>query len=459
MPDVDAKAGDGVSAENAEEAGQRGSSSSSIDIDQLQNKRFKAADLPLTAAQRQSIDGLLYCFKKGGDFDAVRKKIWADFAEGDALEEFKQLLFEKAESEIDREPSLLSRERGKAATLIEGAVDRSDLYKNIEDILNKYTSSHLDSILEVLRTLRRRDVSEEQARAEEESGRKPDEEYKEIVEARRREREIAHLKELEIQKQKEIEEAKRQAEEADKKREAKRRQAEEERRIREERDERRRAERDKMREDHMTLDELRDKERYDRRRRDDQPYLRDSRDRPLGDRWEPSMDRNRSPNPPAPIDEKSLEDAALELLLKEGKELAERSRHRPEFNFEKADPLDASTSHASPSSRPKPGSSSKVPPDDPDSKRARYDRGREPRSYTSNVRPPYAPRIRDERGRVDREYSRADDRGRDRSSAGGNDGYRPSYRRDSHPRWESSRSRSPDRSQDSRERSGEEKEE
>jgi hypothetical protein len=35
--------------------------------------------------------------------------------------------------QIDREPALLSRERGKAATLIEGAVDRGDVYKSVEE--------------------------------------------------------------------------------------------------------------------------------------------------------------------------------------------------------------------------------------------------------------------------------------------------------------------------------------
>lgn len=53
-----------------------------IDLQQLQNKKYKASDLPLSAAQRQSIDSLLLSFKKGGSFDSVRKGIWADFEQG-----------------------------------------------------------------------------------------------------------------------------------------------------------------------------------------------------------------------------------------------------------------------------------------------------------------------------------------------------------------------------------------
>lgn len=72
------KKGEGVKQEDGES---NSGTATTIDIKQLQNKKFKAADLPLTTAQRQSIDGLLYRFKKGGDFDVVRKKVWAEFAQ------------------------------------------------------------------------------------------------------------------------------------------------------------------------------------------------------------------------------------------------------------------------------------------------------------------------------------------------------------------------------------------
>lgn len=53
-----------------------------LDIESLQRKKFKTSELPLSAAQRAAIDNLLYSFKKRGDFDNVRKTIWAEFNDG-----------------------------------------------------------------------------------------------------------------------------------------------------------------------------------------------------------------------------------------------------------------------------------------------------------------------------------------------------------------------------------------
>ncbi len=46
-----------------------------------QRKRFKTTELPLTPGQRSSIDTLLHTFKKKGEFDVLRKKVWAVFDE------------------------------------------------------------------------------------------------------------------------------------------------------------------------------------------------------------------------------------------------------------------------------------------------------------------------------------------------------------------------------------------
>lgn len=42
-------------------------------------KRFKTSDLPLNATQRSTIDGLLHTIKKKGEYDILRKKVWAQF--------------------------------------------------------------------------------------------------------------------------------------------------------------------------------------------------------------------------------------------------------------------------------------------------------------------------------------------------------------------------------------------
>jgi len=48
----------------------------------LARKKPKVSELPLSSAKRASIDGLLHTFKKKGEFDALRKRTWAQFEEG-----------------------------------------------------------------------------------------------------------------------------------------------------------------------------------------------------------------------------------------------------------------------------------------------------------------------------------------------------------------------------------------
>lgn len=44
-------------------------------------KRFKTSDLPLNSTQRSTIDSLLHTIKKKGEYDALRKKVWSEYAE------------------------------------------------------------------------------------------------------------------------------------------------------------------------------------------------------------------------------------------------------------------------------------------------------------------------------------------------------------------------------------------
>lgn len=46
-----------------------------------QRRKIKTSELPLNAAQRSSIDSLLHTIKKKGEFDAVRKRVWSQYAE------------------------------------------------------------------------------------------------------------------------------------------------------------------------------------------------------------------------------------------------------------------------------------------------------------------------------------------------------------------------------------------
>ena len=45
-------------------------------------RKYKASELPLTSAQRSSIDGLVNVIKKKGEFDSLRRKVWTQFEEG-----------------------------------------------------------------------------------------------------------------------------------------------------------------------------------------------------------------------------------------------------------------------------------------------------------------------------------------------------------------------------------------
>lgn len=45
-------------------------------------KRPKVSELPLSSAKRTTIDGLLHVFKKKGEFDGLRKKVYAQFEAG-----------------------------------------------------------------------------------------------------------------------------------------------------------------------------------------------------------------------------------------------------------------------------------------------------------------------------------------------------------------------------------------
>ncbi|KAJ5682343.1 hypothetical protein N7462_005508, partial [Penicillium macrosclerotiorum] len=342
----------------------------SVEIEPLKRKKFKAEDLPLSAAQHAAIDKLLHSFKKKGGFDSIRKQIWADFNDGDSKTNFTNELIALAESEIEREPAHLSRERGKAATLIEGAVDRGDVYKNVEQSIDLLASRHLDSILESVRSIRREDIGEEAAAEEEKTGSKTDEDYEAYVKAKRDAREEVYREEMRKQKEIEDEQKRIKAEEVRKKREIERQKEEEERARRKEIDDKRRAERERAREEQRALDDQRERERderYERRRREDRERFWDrdrsrTRDRDrdrLRDRSpayrsdrglsprsrDPKREKSTTskdptPAPAPPVDDKSLEEAALQMLLKEGEELAAKARQRPEFDFEEAEAIE-----------------------------------------------------------------------------------------------------------------------
>ncbi|KAI4197476.1 MAG: hypothetical protein LQ346_002990 [Caloplaca aetnensis] len=307
-------------------------------------KRFKTSELPLNATQRSDIDGLLHTLKKKGHYDTVRKNVWSQFIESDAKNFFKDRLTELADAEIDRDPSLLSRDRGKAATLMQGAVDRSDVYKTVEISLDRLISAHLNHVIEAGREIRKAEIGEEAAAEEERRGAITDEEYAKDAAIRREARERQREQD-ENRKRREKEKERLRAEAMKKEAELdKLRRADERRRERIAREEQLQAER-KKRED----------EDAERRRRDDEnreeKVGRDERSRPP--KGEPSpmprsiervqtagKESSRSPlqlkeedtiaaSVTVPeIDMQAIEAAALEELVRDAREAAKSGNHR-----------------------------------------------------------------------------------------------------------------------------------
>lgn len=68
-------------------------------------------------------------FKRSGDFDAVRKDTLRRWEASDDGSAFRKKLRAIVEAEVARDRSLLARDRGKAATLVGGAVERTNLYQ------------------------------------------------------------------------------------------------------------------------------------------------------------------------------------------------------------------------------------------------------------------------------------------------------------------------------------------
>lgn len=83
-----------------------------------------AEKLASEALEKAAIDQ----FKKSGEFDTIRKETlrkWEASEDGIA---FKAKLQTIVAAEVERDHSLLARDRGKAATLVGGAVERTQLY-------------------------------------------------------------------------------------------------------------------------------------------------------------------------------------------------------------------------------------------------------------------------------------------------------------------------------------------
>jgi hypothetical protein len=145
--------------------------------------------------------------------------------------------------------------------LIEGAVDRAGVYQGAEGRIDGLIDAHIKDIETGIRALRREDIGEEAARAEELKGGKTDEQYAEDARLKREAREAVRQEARD--REKAIADEKKRVERAKRREEEKRIEAEQEKR-RAERDARRKAEREREEEKER---ELRDREREGSRQR------------------------------------------------------------------------------------------------------------------------------------------------------------------------------------------------
>ncbi len=188
--------------------------------------------------------------------------------------------------------------------MLQGAVDRSDVYESVERSLQAFIAQNTSQMELAAREIRRAEVGETVAVEEEKQGRKPDEEYAE--EAAQRQEERARLKKQEeAQRRRKEEKERTKLEMENKMRELEKlRNAEERRKEREaarassklDIETERRARQERVREE---LEREKDLER---------------------ERWK-MRDRDGSPGTPAAkmLNEKEIEEAALEALLQEVK--------------------------------------------------------------------------------------------------------------------------------------------
>ena len=282
-------------------------------------KKPKISELPLSSAQRAYIDGMLHTFKKKGEFDGLRKKAFQRYNESAQRGKFEAALRTFTTKEIERDPiKYMKPDRRMGAPLLEGAAARGDVYGQTEKDVDAYIDQYLASAERALREIRRKEVGDNAADDELERGNKNDEAYALEAEGRRGDRAKKHVEEEKVRRKQEASEKKKKELMALRKKqeelmqETERLQREQKRRA--EREAWKAAEKDKERERIRKYNEERDKAKKEA----------DDREQAAKD------ERERKQKERDAREQKRLEEEALNLLLREGKAMAEKAK-RPEL--------------------------------------------------------------------------------------------------------------------------------
>ncbi|KAK0279992.1 hypothetical protein LTR35_001041 [Friedmanniomyces endolithicus] len=293
--------------------------SRTAEFDLPPRKKPKVSDLPLSSAQRDSIDGMLHTFKRKGEFDALRKKAFQQYNESAQRGMFEASLRAFTTTEIDRDPvKYLKPDRRMGAPLLEGAAARGDVYKKTETDIDAYIDQYLESAERALRDIRRREIGEEAAEKEVELGNKSDEAYAAEAEERRKDRAKKHVEHERLRKKQEASERKKKELEALKKKQIELTQETE----RLQREQKRRAEREAWK----AAEKQKERDRIQKYNEEREAAKKEQEDRERVAREE----KERKQKEKAEREQKRLEQEALDLLLREGKEMAEKGK-RPEL--------------------------------------------------------------------------------------------------------------------------------
>ncbi|KAK9354875.1 complex proteins associated with Set1p component shg1-domain-containing protein [Lipomyces doorenjongii] len=102
--------------------------------EQLSNHQAKPQQ-----TNQATTEDILTIFKRRGLFDSLRKSLFADFKESSTHESLIAAIESLVES--DSSATLATRNRGKAAALLEGSVNRSEAFGNV----NKYIDEHVST--------------------------------------------------------------------------------------------------------------------------------------------------------------------------------------------------------------------------------------------------------------------------------------------------------------------------
>ncbi|KAI1007968.1 hypothetical protein K3495_g257 [Podosphaera aphanis] len=296
-------------------------------------KKLKASDLPLASATRAAIEGLAHTFKKKGGYDSLRKQVWADLTKSTYESEFTESLVKAAEIELEKSDyDLLRKSRSTAQALIHGAVERAGVYRDSEQQIDALIDAHIAEIESGIRAIRKNDIGEEAAAAEQVRGAKTDEQYAQEANLRREARDKARREARE--KEIALREKKREEERA-KKREEEKKLEEEMEKKRIEREARRKAERE--REEQKERD-LKERERREREKERERRQRRHEEDSSRKETKEQMQDPKELKNPDVikpeltPEEIERLEREALNHLLKP---TSSRVKHHLDLEIDK----------------------------------------------------------------------------------------------------------------------------